>query len=76
MIHLHWDFIAYVKLNENKSFDQSVFVSVKGHKTEQVALEAAKNIIKRPHYYLQKVWECITCGFQEDMLKEFRKMHD
>jgi len=74
MKHFHWDFIGYED-RSTTGFNEAVEIMVVGHLSEDIALEAAKNILKRPNYYLRKVWECTTCAYQKDVLKTIKDMH-
>ncbi len=78
MKHFHWNFIAYDVIGEKGEFQGGVEVSVVGYPSEEIALEAAKNMLKRPNYYLRKVWECTECQYQKDVLEQLKKFqgHD
>jgi len=67
--HLHWEFMCGELGPVEGSFKNASFVTVIGQTTEVQALEEVKKIITRPYYFLKQVFECQTCSFQEEMLK-------
>lgn len=74
--HLHWLFIANSGKEENGNWKEAMEITVVGNSSEEIAREAAKNIISRPYYFLLKVWECTTCAFQEKYLQSLKSIHE
>lgn len=74
--HIHWIFIAYDEVSEDKTQTvMPVTVTVEGQLTEKSALETAKQMVKRKNYFLQKSYECSACSFQNKYLEAIEKFH-
>ena len=67
--HLHWEFVCGELGPVEGSFKNASFVVVTDCSTEEQALVEVKKILTRSVYHLKQVFECQTCLFQEEMLK-------
>lgn len=60
--HKHWTFIVYDEIDENGNYKHPIEVTVNDEEFESNALNEVRRMIKRKHYTLRKVWECVTCA--------------
>lgn len=73
--HLHWEFVAYEHQDE-KGYHYSISISVIGFDTEEDALIRAKQIVTRPFYKLNRVWECVSCNILKRNIESLEKFVD
>lgn len=75
---LHWRFIGFKKLQKmpdgQYKMDWISEITVNHYQKENDALEAAKKILKRPHYHLKDVWECTQCQTTEEQMELYKKL--
>jgi hypothetical protein len=76
---LHWQIHAYDSEDDKGQLHGVVRIEINRALDEAHAIEQAKKIIQRPFYRLANVWECHTCGGDQDKLKnemlKFLKKH-
>ena len=65
-IHWHFQFYAFVKVNENKTLEAAVEVEIVDAETEAEALNKVKEKIERPFYLLKRAWQCSHCIVNEN----------
>lgn len=75
-IHWHFEVIAYDNKLSDGRMENGVEINILEAKTEEEAMEIAKNKIKRPYYFLRKAWQCKQCAFQEEMINQMKKAHE
>lgn len=63
--HWHWAFLAFDGEPDAKEIHWSIAVEVMGYQCEADARIAALDIVPREQCRLRRVWECSTCGFQQ-----------
>ena len=56
MKHLHWEIVAYESKEEDKLIEATHVNVIQP--TEELAMTKAKNLVKKPFYFLSKVTEC------------------
>lgn len=68
--HYHWEFIGYDhSVPETGQMFGSTRIVVIGYDNQENALIAAKELVPKPHYHLNSVFECNTCKFQSSIVK-------
>lgn len=73
--HLHCELVAYKGIEEASNFYlEPVNIGLVGFIDEQNAIDRAKKLLPFPNFRLTKIWECTTCGFQEEF-KEMARAH-
>ena len=74
--HWHFEVLAYNNKVNDEKVEEAVEIHIVEAKTEQEAMEIARNKIQRSHYFLRKAFQCKQCGFQEEMLRQMKKPHE
>ena len=73
MVHLHWDFVAFDSyegdLDGASKMHWAISVRVDGYESEEEAERAARQIVNRKYFKLNRVSECQTCGIQTRMVQ-------
>ncbi len=64
-MHKHWNIVAYDEIDDSKNYVNHVEVTVLVAINEEWAIKEAKQMVKRNHYVLRKIWECNQCKLQE-----------
>lgn len=72
--HKHWTFLAYDEMSDDGNYVEPAEVTINDEQFESNALIEVKRIIKRKHYVLRKVWECVTCPATMRQVENTRQM--
>lgn len=73
--HWHFIFVAYDEKIENQLIG-AVEIEIIDARTENEALEMAKEKIKRNGYFLKRAWQCRICGNNEELIRIQKKLLD
>jgi hypothetical protein len=72
--HFHWEYVAFNGEPNCKEIPWPVTVEVAGYISEDDAKQHARIIVERENFVLRRVWECQSCGFNEQHTKSQQEL--